>query len=259
MASATRQCKGCDTVFEPSPRERRRKEFCEKECGQAYHRAVANPHHAPRSGETHRSCASCGGIFDVSPLETRRRLYCNQACRIKDYRKNNPDYVAASNLQSAARAKARHVPPAYDRHCPQCQAFFQAKRSNVMYCGKTCRDRAFSLARQADGRKADQSAVRRALEVGAKITAGRRAAVYERDALVCQLCGLPTNPALRHPKSLAPVIDHRVALTRGGAHGPANWQTAHSYCNSRKLALSMDEFRAAYPSITEQVRTLIGV
>jgi 5-methylcytosine-specific restriction endonuclease McrA len=50
----------------------------------------------------------------------------------------------------------------------------------------------------------------------------------------CQICGDPVNRDAAVPELDAPVVDHRVPLAQGGEHGPANWQTAHFYCNSVK-------------------------
>lgn len=90
-----------------------------------------------------------------------------------------------------------------------------------MRCSRSCAD-------------AERRAARRAREVGAKITKGRRWRVYERDAWTCQICGDPVNRDAVAPALDAPVIDHRVPLAAGGAHEEANWQTAHFYCNSVK-------------------------
>lgn len=116
--------------------------------------------------------------------------------------------------------------------CASCGVLFVRRGAASPFCSKRCSSR-------------ERRAVRRALEAGAKITPGRRYAVYERDGWVCQICGDPVNRAAQVPELDAPVIDHVVALARGGEHGLTNWQTAHFYCNSVKRDLSMDHFAAA--------------
>lgn len=211
----------------------------------------------PRSSDTTRACSVCGKHFDVGPREGRRKLVCSQACQAKKYRQNNPGYVAKNNTLGRIRSAERYTPTSYTITCGHCSEDFQARHSTRKYCSPPCSRRAYSQRRQADGRTADQRAVRRALEAGAKITPGRRAEVHAASGHVCQLCLLPTLSELRYPEPLAAVVDHRVAIARGGDHGPSNWQTAHSFCNSKKRELSMDEFHAAFPNITEQVRTLL--
>ena len=51
--------------------------------------------------------------------------------------------------------------------------------------------------------------------------------VYERDMGLCRICGLPVGPGEFH-------LDHRMPLSRGGAHSLENCQTAHAICNIRK-------------------------
>jgi len=70
--------------------------------------------------------------------------------------------------------------------------------------------------------------------MGCKITPGRRYAIYDRDNWICQICGDLTNRKAAPGDLDEPTIDHIVPLSRGGAHAPENWQTAHRYCNSWK-------------------------
>ena len=51
--------------------------------------------------------------------------------------------------------------------------------------------------------------------------------VWTRAGGCCQLCGLPVTPDDAS-------IDHIRPLSRGGAHAVANFQLAHSDCNTRK-------------------------
>lgn len=62
-----------------------------------------------------------------------------------------------------------------------------------------------------------------------KIAAWMRAAVLERDGMVCQLCGGEIPDGDLH-------LDHVEPLSHGGATTPANLQAAHSRCNIAKGA-----------------------
>lgn len=78
-------------------------------------------------------------------------------------------------------------------------------------------------------------------------------AVLERDEWICQLCGLPTRKDAVYPEWDFPVIDHIVPLSRHGEHSPANWQTAHAYCNTLKGDMLMGEFMTRYPDLCNLV------
>jgi hypothetical protein len=59
--------------------------------------------------------------------------------------------------------------------------------------------------------------------------------VFERDGWRCQICGDKTPARLRggsDPK--APELDHRIQMSRGGAHDYENVQLACRQCNGRK-------------------------
>lgn len=129
---------------------------------------------------------------------------------------------ALRDLEDAAKGTAGCAPIASGQ-CQGCGAWFCCKITNDLprFCSKRC------SAREIRGR-------RRARTKGCTITPGRRHAVYERDGWTCRICGDPVNRAAEVPALDAPVIDHRVPLAQGGAHGPENWQLAHFYCNSVK-------------------------
>jgi len=61
-----------------------------------------------------------------------------------------------------------------------------------------------------------------------------RTTVLERDNYVCQLCGEPTDPALRPVDDLYPTLDHIIPVSAGGKDDPENLQTAHRACNLGK-------------------------
>jgi len=61
-----------------------------------------------------------------------------------------------------------------------------------------------------------------------------RSRVFKRDRYECQLCGQPMDMSVTAPQPFAPTIDHIIPIARGGTHEPANVQSAHFICNSRK-------------------------
>lgn len=68
------------------------------------------------------------------------------------------------------------------------------------------------------------------------VPAAVRAAVYEANGYVCQLCALPTDPTAGPNSNLFPSLDHIVPRSKGGTHEPENLRTAHRVCNARRGA-----------------------
>lgn len=202
-------------------------------------------------GKAALSCPACGGDIPQD-WKARPKKTCSLRCHQEQYRKENPDYVQRQSQIGQERSKRNYKPTSYDRVCRECQDPFTAKRSDTVYCSPLCSRRFYAKTRRADGRVAEEKARRRALTAGVKITPGRRKDVLERDGFICQLCGLPVVPK-PYPFPLAAVLDHRIALASGGPHGPENWQTAHAYCNARKLDLSTKGFHEKYPFIALMV------
>lgn len=86
-----------------------------------------------------------------------------------------------------------------------------------------------------------RTAYRRAANWGVKAEFVMAADVFDRDNWKCHICGQQIPEQLRtghalpgRYEPLAPVIDHKVALSRGGSHTLENCYTAHWACNARK-------------------------
>ncbi|MEI9479555.1 MAG: HNH endonuclease [Deltaproteobacteria bacterium] len=62
----------------------------------------------------------------------------------------------------------------------------------------------------------------------------RRAAIFERDKWVCQICHKKINPKLKYPHPMSATIDHIIPSSLGGMGTGENLQAAHWICNSRK-------------------------
>lgn len=182
-------------------------------------------------------CESCGGRARNGNQRGKTR-FCSK-----------PDCVRAGKR---IRKREQYVPASTTAPCELCGTVFTA-RCKTRFCSPRCRSREWAIRYRASGKSADFSARRRALEKGAKVKDGRRAAILLRDGWVCQLCGTLTDDSLGFPHPLYPVIDHVVALARGGVHGPDNWQTAHNLCNILKSDLSVDAFHEKYPNIRERL------
>lgn len=197
--------------------------------------------------EGYRHCECCPEIFKVGARDRNPRKYCSNSCQNKAWRKNNPAHAVKQKISDSEKHRSTYVKRQYDLACAVCGENFLSGRLDRKYCSKACGNRAYASRRRADGRAADMSAKRKALELGVKIQAGRRLSVLEADNWICHLCNLPTNRDAIYPSNDYPVIDHVVPLSKGGEHAPSNWKTAHSLCNMRKGDLSVEEFWERFP------------
>lgn len=205
-----------------------------------------------RAGDTpdgRRKCFGCGDMFRFGPRDRNPRKWCSDACRLKAHRQLNPEAVERNARLAAERHMRRYVKASHELECVVCRESFQSGNSSRLYCGRVCSNKAYADRRRADGRAAEMSAARRALEVGAPITPGRRLEVLDADDWVCHLCLKPTNREAVYPAPDYPVADHVVPLAKGGVHAPSNWRTAHSRCNGLKSDMSLEEFWLKHPIV----------
>jgi hypothetical protein len=179
-------------------------------------------------------------IGQASPGET----YCSKACCQR----------AAGRRNDAKRSAAKRAVRG-ERACAHCEGLIPSERkANAAYCSKKCKKLAWekrSYARSARHRERVRQKNRTAQALASRrdaharrraairaVTAERvdHAAVYARDAWICQLCADPVDRALRFPHPESPSLDHILPISAGGGHELANVQLAHLACNRRKGA-----------------------
>ncbi|MFG2081599.1 HNH endonuclease [Micromonospora tulbaghiae] len=181
-----------------------------------------------------RVCKNCGKSWLASSVEVK---YCSNLCQAAfEYGPSRRERKRLTDKQKYARRKLRKAIAGStggrvvwaQGACRRCGTYFMTTANGTVpaYCSKRCF-------------RADIRDRRRAREYGAKLTPGRRHAVFERDNWICQICGEPVNRAVAVPQPDAPTIDHVLALARGGAHGEDNWATAHFICNSMKRDIQL--------------------
>lgn len=77
-------------------------------------------------------------------------------------------------------------------------------------------------------------AKRRAMKLGAEAENFYVREVFERDGWICGLCGETVDPQVKYPHPRSASLDHKVPLSKGGAHTRANSQCSHLSCNMAK-------------------------
>lgn len=189
------------------------------------------------SGKADGFDVMCRACRKEQKADYYRRNRDKVIAKVSEYQRQNPDNVNERNRRSYRRN--RETRQAY-------QATYYAQNREIVnqrVSRSKARNRTYYAQKSRQWFKenptkaAEYQAARRARKLASpEIEAIDRMAIYERDAGICQLCGLPVDLSLpaRHPMRFT--LDHIIPLARGGPHTMANLQTAHGKCNSRKSA-----------------------
>ncbi len=204
---ATAQCAVCANQYRA--RYDDRTPTCSRSCSKRYPRLFKPPvvPPAPVTPVHFKACTEC-----KRPFVSRNALValCSDRCRNdRMLRRMREKYVGAQTCTL---------------DCAYCGDSFETNRSRSKYCSKICAKRSEP--------KSDR---KRARMAGVAYEPVDRAAVFMRDGWRCQICGCRTPAKLRgtmHDK--APTLDHRIPVSRGGAHTYDNVQCACRRCNSLK-------------------------
>lgn len=180
-----------------------------------------------------KCCEHCGQEF----WTTRRRArFCQESCR------------RARELEEKAARNANRTRIWVGRcgHCGKAFVSPTADGYQVRMCSDDCRAAAKRSKerirehtqdiprrkRYAESMAANDARRRGAVAVAAEVFS--RAEIAERDGWVCQLCQVSVDPALEWPHPMSQSLDHKIPLSKGGAHSRANCQLAHLTCNLSK-------------------------
>lgn len=185
-------------------------------------------------------CVDCGKSFsyEAGPGATRKRCpehyrgprpcaLCGETCQPK-FGKHH-----CRSCTNDLNEIAGNEPLEKIKACGECGEPFVFRSRTTFYCSKQCNWKA--------RRRGDREAVRaqwlmsRAKKIGAnEVDRISPSEVFERDGGICQLCNYPVNPTVEVPNPFAVTVDHKIPLSKGGAHTLENVQLAHFYCNSAK-------------------------
>lgn len=167
----------------------------------------------PVAADLRRMCPICQGSF-MRPARGQGLplKYCSVACRDIGYTR------------------------AAEKACPTCGGLFRPNKFTAQaVCSLDCRRypdaRVWPTEKEARAASHDR---RRARKFGTGYELFWRRTIYERDNWRCQICMLPVDRSEVPDRHLRPSLDHKVPLSRGGAHSRENVQCSHWICNSRK-------------------------
>jgi 5-methylcytosine-specific restriction endonuclease McrA len=210
-------CRGCGVLLpeHDDTRRGRCRVWCSKKCSTHHSRAPK-----PKNAGT---CSQCGSDF-LTHNSTKK--YCSRFCS-----------EVARGLRRAA--------PLTPIECalPECGIEFTPTYDRQRCCSERHGKLLYNRLSRADGRQAgqpwddkrrDSYHRRRALKQDASTGAPvHLAEIADRDGHRCGICEKPV-PDVKWPHPLSPSLDHRIPLSKGGAHDPANVQLAHLRCNTAK-------------------------
>lgn len=212
------------------PKPVKKKGVCE-ECGSVY--VVLNCRHKTCS----RKCLkakhakvrpSRAVLAQLLALETRQCLCCSAAFTPKTYQQRYCCSQCKMATKLAARTE-RYVGKRQankKRVCGECGLEFVPRDERQITCSLKCSHKMYSRI---------GARIRRARMVGVYTEVFDPFDVFDRDGWRCQICGKPTPRAQRGTmRSNAPELDHRIPLSKGGAHARSNTQCACRACNMAK-------------------------
>ncbi|MFY1686497.1 HNH endonuclease [Plantactinospora sp. WMMB782] len=131
-----------------------------------------------------------------------------------------------------ARLRAA-TPSRANTTCVDCRASISQKRKGpvALRCAG-CAAKQLRLRWKVYGRK--HWHIRRARKLSRPVEKFSASEIFERDGWRCGICGAKIRRSLAHPHPMSVSLDHKVPLSKGGAHTRANCQAAHLRCNLRK-------------------------
>lgn len=210
------ECPTCRTFFTQRKRGGDKNIYCSRSCrrgkpktaeeAKALKRAEYARWRARQPQRPPTKCKTCNK--DNPP---NRRVFCCDEC------KPQRGYVYVSERK-----------PRVELKCHRCAVVFVApSHARRKFCSLKCKRRAHHGGGSSNSRRARKFGVER--------EAISRIKVFERDAWCCQVCGRKTPRRLiGTTDERAPELDHRVPMSKGGAHTYANVQCACRRCNARK-------------------------
>lgn len=210
-------CKQCGIEYYAKAADRDK--YCSRECAfkdiKAWRRVEAEPYKAAQCVVYWPACDVCGIVFLAN---NKAQRLCSIACKKEDAsRDNRRRYQSTSNRDREPRS------------CKCCGHVFAPEYGDKrrVFCSDVCAAR--------DGKRIARKAKKRAGRYGVAYEFVNPIKVFERDGWKCQICGKAT-PRSKRGKlvSNAPELDHRIPISKGGAHTYSNTQCACRKCNSMK-------------------------
>jgi 5-methylcytosine-specific restriction endonuclease McrA len=181
------------------------------------------------------TCRGCGTTFRD---HNRTRAYCGDFCRLlymeaRMFRcsscgaDESLDLAASLQLQASGNYDNAARRAFVVRHRP-CRREMLDRHERDLGCRcRSCR---------AEAGLPPTRPFKKPPEGPRRSTGYRRHApeVYARDGLLCQICGLPTEPDAHPSEDTYPSLDHEVPLGEGGTDDIENLRTAHRWCNIKR-------------------------
>jgi len=189
--------------------------YCSRECAFTYKRENSTPKYCQIYTNT---CLVCGSVF----IHRRVRKACSDQCSKKQ----------ACVLARVHNINKQGIKPM--RECAHCGKAFVPEYGNQkrVFCSSECGNK----HARALGRKRYGTTYRKRSRIyQVEYEPVNRLLVFERDGWKCQICGKPTPSKLMGTmKHNAPELDHRIPMSKGGAHSYDNTQCSCRKCNGTK-------------------------
>ncbi len=223
-----RNCDECGSEFATT---RSRARFCSQPCWREWWRKEKAAQTSSRSHIWVGPCVICEKLFvspDARGKQTNRR--CSDECKAEAKRRNNRERerrIFAETGQWRGRDQERKNPEIVERR-KEVKAAEDAETPHRKRYPES------SQARDARRRLRKQQNTPQPVELFT------RAEIGDRDGWICQLCGIEIDSMLEYPHPRSQSLDHKLPISKGGAHTRENCQISHLECNVAKSDSLLD-------------------
>jgi hypothetical protein len=193
-------------------------------------------------------CRLCKREFTAN----HRRKYCNLVCKLSAQRASYGQAkcvacgllfwkadAAQSTCNRFCAAKARCIEVAGTCDCCGKQ-FTRSVQENIAKSVRFCSVRCYEVGVVHAKNHRRRCQIQQTAVAGDIITVH---ALWQRDKGKCHICRKKVDLSIKGRTSLAPSVDHLLALSKGGAHTWENVALAHFGCNARKCAKGGTQLR----------------
>jgi len=187
-----------------------------------------------------KTCPKCkveksvGGFYENHRNPDGYSYQC-KTCVITRQKKYNLDHkksVNAYNKQYHADNRERLLVcqrEYYRDHVDESRLYRQLNKEKI-----AARDKAYRKTESGRNAHNKKSHNRRARLAGAKMGRVDPIEIFERDAYICQLCGVKTRFYKDRFHSKRSELDHIIPISKGGEHSRLNTQCLCRHCNATK-------------------------
>lgn len=186
------------------------------------------------------TCRGCGGVLAAQKYRGNPRVWCSNACRVRSYYadKDRPAYTPKVKTQCVV----------HFFNCSECSALFTARRRDVLYCSRACREAASYRIAVAKGllvRRRAASVKKFCSACGVRIRNGGN----------CKPCGIALRAKEAHREARRRGAERKASRAADGVAANPRWPFVNGVCDGCGEAFTRRGHASAYCSRKCRPRT----